>query len=292
MLFSVFLALKNTPLAWLTAWSYERLNVLHRYAGGFAVLHMIIHACTYSAFFAGANEGYLLTGVTIQYGIVAGSCFFLMGITALTIRRWWYEAFYYTHVVLFIVALVMIGLHQPVMQDGFVVMVVLSASLWVLDRLIRISRLALYSTNNSVTLTPLSNGGTRVTLAKAPIGALSGKHCFLWIPSIRKFETHPFTIAAMDPLEFVVTAHDGFTKDLHQRASENPGVTLKASAEGSYGTSPKPTNFDKVVLVAGGTGASFTFGVALNVLKQLKGTNKTQIIFIWTVRHRCKYCMH
>ncbi|OAA72742.1 Ferric reductase-like transmembrane component [Akanthomyces lecanii RCEF 1005] len=286
MLFSVFLALKNTPLAWLTAWSYERLNILHRYSGLFAVLHMIIHACCYSAYFVGEGEPSMLTMQTSIYGILAGSSFFILGLSGIVLRPWWYELFYYTHIIFFTLAIVMVGLHQPSIVDGFLVITILAGVMWALDRLIRVFRLVFYSANNKVILTPLPSGGTRVTLAKAPLGALSGKHCFLWIPAIRSFETHPFTITAMDPLEFVVTAHDGFTKELHDRAVAQPGVELKVSVEGSYGTFPKPSDFDNVVLIAGGTGASFTFGAAFNALKQLQEKNTSKIMFIWTVRHR------
>lgn len=289
MLFSVFLALKNTPLAWLTAWSYERLNILHRYSGFFAVLHMIIHACSYSAYFASKGQPEMLTMQSSIYGILAGSSFFLLGLSGIVLRPWWYELFYYVHIIFFILAAVMTGLHQPSIVDGFLIITALAGGMWALDRLIRVFRLVFYSANNKVTLTPLPRGGTRVTLAKPPLGALSGKHCFLWIPAIRSFETHPFTITAMDPLEFVVTAHDGFTKELRDRAVAQPGVELKASVEGSYGTFPKPSSFDNVVLIAGGTGASFTFGAAFNALKQLKEKDTSKIMFIWTVRHRCKY---
>ncbi|ATY65523.1 Ferric reductase-like transmembrane component [Cordyceps militaris CM01] len=286
MIFSVFLALKNTPLAFLTAWSYERLNILHRYSGMFAVLHMIIHAITYSAYFAGQGQPEMLTMKSSIYGILAGASFFLLGVSGVVLRPWWYELFYYVHIVFFALAIIMTGLHQPSFVDGFLIITVLTGSMWVLDRLIRFVRLVSYSFNNHVTLTPLPHGGTRVTLAKAPLGALSGKHCFLWIPAIRSFETHPFTISAMNPLEFVVTAHNGFTKDLHNLAVEQPGVEFGASVEGSYGTFPKPSSFDHVVLIAGGTGASFTFGAAFNALKHLNGRQKTKIMFVWTVRHR------
>ncbi|KAJ3497316.1 hypothetical protein NLG97_g1999 [Lecanicillium saksenae] len=286
MLFSVFLALKNTPLAFLTAWSYERLNILHRYSGAFAVLHMIVHACCYSAYFSSAHESYMLTKTSSVCGILAGSSFFLLGLGGIFLRRWWYELFYYFHIFCFTLALITLGIHQPSIAEGFLVITILTGVMWALDRLIRVFRLLFYSANNKVTLTPLPHGGTRVTLAKAPLGALSGKHCFLWIPAIRSFETHPFTISAMDPLEFVVKAHDGFTKELHDRAVAQPGVQLKVSVEGSYGTFPTPSSFDNVVLIAGGTGASFTFGAAFNALKQLKEKNTTKIMFIWAVRHR------
>lgn len=41
-IFAVFLALKNTPLAILTAYSYERLNSLHQIAGYTTLLYTIL----------------------------------------------------------------------------------------------------------------------------------------------------------------------------------------------------------------------------------------------------------
>lgn len=288
MTFSVFLALKNTPLAWLTPWSYERINVLHRCTGLFAVLDMIIHACSYSSYFAMKHQSSTLISQTSIFGIIAGSSFFILGLSGVVLRPWWYELFYYVHIMFATIAIIMVALHQPSLAEGFLIITIITGSIWALDRVVRVVRLVVYSTNNRVTLTPLANGGTRVTLSKAPFGASSGKHCFLWIPAIRRFETHPFTISSMDPLEFVVTSHDGFTKELHSCAAATPGVALKASVEGSYGTFPLPTRYDKVVLIAGGSGASFTFGVALNALNLLAESSTTKIMFVWTVRHRCE----
>jgi hypothetical protein len=54
--FITFLALKNTPLAYLTAYSYERLNPLHQVAGyttvTYALLHGILVPCLSSRYIA------------------------------------------------------------------------------------------------------------------------------------------------------------------------------------------------------------------------------------------------
>ena len=42
--FIFFLALKNTPLGFLTSYSYERLNVLHQIAGYTTVLLSVLHS--------------------------------------------------------------------------------------------------------------------------------------------------------------------------------------------------------------------------------------------------------
>ena len=104
-------------------------------------------------------------------------------------------------------------------------------------------------------------------------------------------ESHPFTIvsATETSLELVIAAYDGFTDDLHQYALKNPGAVLRASVDGPYGATP---NFvktaDKVILIAGGSGASFTFGVALDMIKKLSESSQTTIDFVWSVKDHCK----
>ena len=124
-------------------------------------------------------------------------------------------------------------------------------------------------------------------LQRSPSRAVAGTHCFLWIPKIRVFETHPFTIIRATPLslDMVVAAHDGFTNDLHSYAVKHPGAILRASIDGPYGQLPNFSKVvDKVILVAGGSGATFTFGVALDMIKWLGDSAKPTIDFIWTVK--------
>ncbi|PHH89912.1 hypothetical protein CDD83_4975 [Cordyceps sp. RAO-2017] len=285
LIFVVLLALKNTPLAFLTAWSYERLNVLHRVAGYTTVALVVIHASCYSSYFVRGGRTEVLRKAEQIYGMLAGISFVLLAVAGAVVRRWWYELFYYLHVTFWIVAVVTLGLHQPDLGEKAVVVTALVGAGWALDRLVRLARFAIYCPNNRVELAPLPNRGTRVTLAKAPAGAVSGKHCFLWIPGIRACEAHPFTVVALDPLEFVVSSCDGFTHDLHRYALSHPGSLRRASVDGTYGTVPDPAAYDTVVLVAGGTGASFTFGVALDMLQKLRDGESKHVVFVWAAKH-------
>jgi NAD(P)H-flavin reductase len=124
------------------------------------------------------------------------------------------------------------------------------------------------------------------------MGAVPGNHLFLWIPQICLLETHPFTIVSStaSSLELVVAAYDGFTNDLHQYAKKNPGASLRASVDGPYGTTPNlAKSADKVILIAGGSGATYTFGVALEMLKNLGDSTKTTIEFVWTAKEQGKH---
>ncbi|KAK7423093.1 hypothetical protein QQX98_001169 [Neonectria punicea] len=285
----IVLALKNTPLVFVTAWSHERLNIFHRVAGFTTVVFVIIHGCSYAAVFGMQGRLSRLAELKEIFGIIAGFSFLCVAIAGAVVRKWWYELFYFLHVTFWMLAIVMVGLHQPEPTKKILIVTCTAAGLWGLDRLIRLVRLAVNGTNNTVTLTPLPHGGTRLVFAKPPLGVALAKHCFLWIPSISAVQTHPFTIAATDPLEFVVAAHNGFTRSLHNYAVRNPGVSLRASVDGPYGTFPDPTQHDKVILVAGGSGASFTIGVALSILKKSSGNENKSMVFIWMIKHQSMF---
>jgi predicted ferric reductase len=284
MAFVVFLALKNTPLAFLTAYSYERLNCLHQISGCLTFLMMVLHASCYTSYFASKNKLQILREKEQIAGILSGFAFLSVIFSALVIRRFWYELFYVAHLTFFSVGIVSVCFHQPLLTKKNVIVLSLTAAMWALDRLIRVSR-ALYNLpHNFATVHPLPSGGTRVVFKKVPARAVPGKHFYIWIPSVRMFEMHPFTIVGTQPLEFIIKAQNGFTRDLHQFALKNPGGALRASLDGPYGTFPDPMEYEKIVLIAGGGGASFTFGLVNNLLEKMKGGSSKSIDFIWTVK--------
>jgi predicted ferric reductase len=290
--FITFLALKNTPLAYLTAYSYERLNPLHQVAGYTTVTLALLHSITVSVSFIRLhNKSYLLEAPQL-HAMAAVSAFFVLLVFAILVKRIRYEVFYISHILMYMVIIINIGFHRPLLSTRSVIITGFAGGLWGLDRLLRAGRILWYAYDNSATITPLPHGGTRIMLRRSPSGAVAGSHCFLWIPKIRAFETHPFTIirATSLSLDMVVAAHDGFTNDLHNYAVKHPGVILRASIDGPYGQLPNFSKVaDKVILVAGGSGATFTFGVALDMIKKLGDSAKPTIEFIWTVKEEGIY---
>lgn len=119
------------------------------------------------------------------------------------------------------------------------------------------------------------------------IKARPGSHAFLWIPSVRAFQTHPFTLVSNNPAEFVVDARDGFTKELHRLALENPKAMRRAAIEGPYGNMPSANDFDKVLLIAGGSGATCTLAMALDWVRRNKYSRDNRVLdFVWAVKSR------
>jgi predicted ferric reductase len=230
----------------------------------------------------------MLLAVEQIHGITAAAALLVMLVFAILIRRMRYEVFYLSHIVMYIVFIINIAFHQPIVANKVVIVTIVAGSMWSADRLLRAWRLFWYSYDNRATLIPLPHGGTRVVLRRAPTRAIPGNHCFVWIPETRAFETHPFTIVSksLSSIELVVAAYDGFTDDLHNFAVKHPGASLRASFDGPYGTVPNfAKSADKVIFIAGGSGASFTIGVALDLVRKLNhNLPKPKIDFIWTVR--------
>lgn len=243
-----------------------------------------IHGATYTAYFMLQGNAARLRVVEEIYGMVAGGAMLIVVGAAVVLRGLRYEVFYALHVSFFVLAMIFIGLHQPEMSKTVIFAAITGAGVWVLDRLVRGARVLAYSYGNTATLHPLPGGGTRVVMRKTPVGARPGQHCFVWLPGIRAAEMHPFTITLTDPLGFVVSSRSGFTRDLHDHAVKHPGAPLRGSVDGPYGRRADLAPYDTVVMIAGGSGASYPLGI-VHDMEQRGGLDPRQrIVFVWVVR--------
>ncbi|KAJ4252731.1 hypothetical protein NW762_010637 [Fusarium torreyae] len=285
MALCVFFGLKNTPLGLLAAVSHSQLNVLHRIVGYTTVFLLLLHAAVYTIHFG--RQGRLLQLLKMEdiAGIGAGVAMLILLMGVFRHKR--YELFYVSHVVGFLAVVLLTSLHRPKWAKKIPLVMLVVFSTWTLDRLIRLVGLLRNLINNSATFYPLPDGGTRVMLKKPSTeAALPGSHCFLWIPRLRAHESHPFTIVSNDSsgLELVMKSHEGFTKAAQSFASQNPRSTLWASMDGPYGSLPDINHYDKLILIAGGSGAAFTFGLLNRLMMQPEKVALQSIEFIWAVR--------
>ncbi|KAF4174578.1 hypothetical protein CNMCM8060_008473 [Aspergillus lentulus] len=282
----VFLALRNTPLAPLSGRSYDKLRPLHKTAGYTCITTSILHGIVYLKAFAQASELRQMCEIPNLAGGIAGLAMVFIGLSTIGwFARRYYEVFYIIHLVMFMLILILVGMHRPRFAESTVVIVIVTACLWGSDRLLRFVKFCWNFFGNHATLTPMENGAVRVKLHRS-LRCTPGSHAFLWMPSIRFLESHPFTLVSNDPVEFLIRKYDGYTSDLFELAQQQPGKRVRCSVDGGYGRIPDFTIFDRVILVAGGSGASFTFALALGILKQGAAGNATKTIdFIWTVKH-------
>ncbi|KAH9915446.1 ferric reductase NAD binding domain-containing protein [Epithele typhae] len=150
-----------------------------------------------------------------------------------------------------------------------------------------------------------------------------GQTAFLIMPTVSSFplEAHPFTIASVDSryqlegapktpslppspttedkaaaaadpdaapfwkeLVFLINIRGGFTRQLARAAQT--GAKVKVLIDGPYGFSPDLDADDTVVLVAGGSGVTFTLSTLLGVLSHVQtGRSRCRrLLFVWSVR--------
>ncbi|KAH8700857.1 ferric reductase NAD binding domain-containing protein [Talaromyces proteolyticus] len=286
----IFLSLKHTPLALLSVSSYEKLLPLHKVAGYTTIIAAWAHGILNFKYFSDLG---LLNAVVEEDGLLAGVLgiigFAVIGISTFPwLMKGGYEVFYVLHFLLTLFVIIVIGLHKSIIAEKVLIVILLIASMTFVDRALRFGKLVYYSFGNYATLTALPGGATRVRL-HCSINAKQASHAYLWIPSIRLIQTHPFTLVSTNPVEFVVREHDGFTRDLHRKAQQvGPEAKLRVSLNGPYGAPTEDfTAYDDVVLVAGGSGGSFTFPVALDLVRrrqQAKEDKQARIRIVWAVR--------
>ena len=261
----------------------------------------------YAAGLFATDYVHLLTTPGTIAADVAGIAMILILLTANGfVRRRHYEFFYIAHTILIIVSLITGKLYLDILlcvlstaadyslavcyhtskaARHSLYMALIATSIYTLDRVLRLSRFLYYVPSNTATLTPLvASNATRVTLTRSMAHSAPGSHAFLYMPSIRACQTHPFTMVSRDPVEFVISARNGFTKDLFKAACEKPGRTVQTGLEGAYGCVPNTMRYDRVVLFAGGSGATFTFALAVDWVKKQDVESKKSLEFIWSVR--------
>ncbi|WVQ84202.1 hypothetical protein IAT38_006353 [Cryptococcus sp. DSM 104549] len=118
----------------------------------------------------------------------------------------------------------------------------------------------------------------------------AGQHVWLKIPSINPFQSHPFTIASppplstpklvTNPLTLLIATRAGLTNRIARRCQSNPTRSIPIILQGPFGgLGERLERFDRVLVIAGGVGAAFGWGVASQA-----GRNGTKVKMLWSMR--------
>lgn len=149
-----------------------------------------------------------------------------------------------------------------------------------------------------------------------------GQTAYLIMPSVSRlpFEAHPFTIASFNStlfhaseeqkptsekcaeinlaegklgpsapfwkeLVFFINVREGFTARLKDAALR--GDKIKVFVDGPYGPSPNLGSYDTSVLIAGGSGVSYTLPVLLDIIERVRNGESRchRVVFIWSIRN-------
>lgn len=147
---------------------------------------------------------------------------------------------------------------------------------------------------------------------------LPGQHVFLTIPSVGRFEAHPYTIASIDEraygilpmgghamlpsegseLVLVVRAQKGFSRNLwryveaeRKKQQVQRGIELRALVSWPLGSAGRVDwgNHDSLVIICGGTGVTFGISVLEYACRRMARRDgapyrTTRVRFVWILR--------
>ncbi|KAG9198899.1 hypothetical protein G6514_009275 [Epicoccum nigrum] len=307
-----------SPVQWITRLSHEQLKAAHQVLGRIVYFLFILHAVFYFVFFA--MSGFLAKRIKdwdVIWGITTLILFAAISTTALAfIRRWNYRVFYISHIAIANFIIVPMYLHVSHIRIYVYQIIVVEC----LHLVLRAVRMKMYQ--GTIRLLPGTNlVQIRIPLPDnhKALEWHPGQHVYLtrpWgsskAPSyyqqwLLANKSNPFTIASLPSVDrellLVARTLNGNTKHLAHLAQELskggsgfpmlPTATgdvpiLPIALEGPYGASnrlPDLTEFDKVLLVAGGVGATFAMPIYRAIAEYHDTTpGATQVRFIWAVQ--------
>ena len=322
-------AAKNQPIKFLTGYSYESLNIIHRRLGEVMCIIALLHSAGMIGVWyillrpSGITLVHFLLIKMILLGIGAFVAYELIYFTSLgSFRQRWYELFLGLHVVLQVIALVLVWFHHPRSR----IYVGVTLGIFLIDRLLYRMAAKIFTTR--ALLGVKDDAGTVVLCAPIPLepgrkafGSFFGacditggwkatEHVFLTVPSLARkhiFQAHPFTIASKAPqaeqiganLKLIIRAQDGFSADLLSYAKSHKSVDIRL--DGPYGSQSAVhmlQGSDRAIIIAGGSGIAVAWPL-VSALLEVKGGNdpenpntsrkRIEILFIWVVREQSHF---
>ncbi|KAK6518674.1 hypothetical protein TWF506_005811 [Arthrobotrys conoides] len=299
----VFLAMKNTPLSYLTGMSYEKLNVFHRWVAITALIQGGVHTIAVAVGLSRlipSQVGFLLVPANV-WGIITLALWMIILASFYLLKVIRYEVFYVLHLVLFPLTFIACILHNHHSYGPIGAAFIL----YFIDRAIRYNRVFWHNRYSDKLKAKVQLTQDGMTIVKVPRGNLMwrpGTHAFLCMPGIRYFESHPFTIASVGDdidteggkktVDFIIKPEDGFTKAMNWEArklAENKTTEtreLRAILDGPYGALPNFNDYDNLLLYASGSGITFILPIALSAVRKARVRH---LEFIWSTKKSMSY---
>ncbi|KAF1812948.1 ferric-chelate reductase [Eremomyces bilateralis CBS 781.70] len=313
--FNLALASKSNWITLATGVPHEKLQVFHQYSAWAMLVLALIH--TFPFIIYRRSQGDLGAQWT-------ANLYYWTGVAALIpqayltffswapLRKRFYEFFKATHILAAVVFIVFFFIHCSftlTSVDYFIAAgAVYLSGLWYSQ----LKSLFLYGFSHKAVLTPLPSGmikavvplrsGGAATRAALRLSWHPGQHFFVRFISFRhlglqSLTSHPFTICSLPPSKdgtspceavFYIESARGVTGRLAAIAQKSPGISIPVMLEGPFGGIALKSfaQFDRAVIIAGGSGAGFTLPLVEDILARQKGRDakKTLIQVVLAAR--------
>jgi len=299
-----------SPIQYLTRKSHEGLNPYHRLLGRIIIGFFSAHAALYANFYIQSNLLHRFGSQTVILGLTAISIFILLGTSSLAkLRDYSYLLFFTLHVALSILILPILWFHVSHLR----IYIVESALIYILLIAQRnLSQTPTLATLSLIPSTPSSHPLLSISFP-IPLAKLRaykpGQHIYLSLPPTsptrpwEKLRLNPFTIASSSTLNTISTEPTtpaakpptlallirplrSSTARLASLAHTSQAQPVPLLIEGPYGSATyfpdfaSPT-FSRVLLVAGGVGATFALPIYRDLRRGGRGVS-----MVWAVRRR------
>jgi ferredoxin-NADP reductase len=286
-----------SPIQLLTGCSHETLNIYHQLLGRIIIFLFQLHAAFYLNFFIQSNL--LAAKVKELYiicGILGAIIFTTIGTTALApVRRWSYRVFYATHVILAVAWMPVLFFHVAHIR----LYLYETATLFAINVVLRhLHSRTVTGAMSLVTNTNLVEIDIPITNESRQLGRfVPGQHAYLSLaghPASRTFRSNPFSVSSIPSsdgsIRFCARILDGNTTLLARKASAT-NSKHQFTIEGPYGVrdhADKLLQYDSVLFVAGGVGATFIIPLYRQLLADLspsRGSHRRQkVSFVWVAK--------
>ncbi|GAA5861844.1 hypothetical protein JCM3774_001323 [Rhodotorula dairenensis] len=308
---------RNSVIARLTGFEYQTLRFYHMLLGAIAFILSFIHTFAYIAHYTiwqGVDKlREEFTETYFKWGIVALVFLLVNCVFGLKwLRRRSYEVFLALHVIGAALTLAGTWYHRPITQSW----VYAAVGIWVAERALRLLHhvVSLHGRRLSVRAPVVKARASVVAGAiKLAVPArgqtwAAGQHCYIsfWGLELAKrpwlygpAQAHPFSIAnsprgdKQDELRFVMRIHDGITSALARRiearakVAGSSEVDCYVSLEGPHGRCTPTADFDRLLIIAGGSGITHPLSMLEHACAEASGgkTAVRKISLIWAMHH-------
>ncbi|KAL9127263.1 MAG: hypothetical protein Q9217_003822 [Psora testacea] len=197
----ILFSCRNNVLLWLSNWSHSTYMLLHRWVARIFGIQVLLHSILALALYI--DTGSYSAEEKLPYwiwGAVATVAVSIMLVASgLYVRRWSYEIFLITHIVLAVFVIVGCWYHVDLRfqrQWGYEMWLYAACAVWFFDRLARVLRI-LKTGVRRAKVADVGDGFVRVDVEGIRWGAGPGQHVYAYFPTLnplRPWENHPFSV--------------------------------------------------------------------------------------------------
>lgn len=295
--FTVLFACRNNPFIYLSGWSYDTFMTYHRWCARWMGTNAIIHAVT--IYWSSFREKAVIFKWTRIHNWRGGNLAIYMVIIMMlmalrSIRGRIYEIFKATHIIMFLVFIICMLVH--VSDYGWLGWLYSSLAFYGIEYVARCARVIMSGGIQDATFTLAEEGMYRVKIPNLnrKWDVRAGTYVYIRILDRDVFwQSHPFSIfQGADSQEdnsfnICVKAQMGATRMMLQKliGREEKSFNKKVMIEGPYGYENYVSDYESILLFAGGVGFTAMYSYASHILTRLQPNQ--YLCMIWVVKD-CK----